>query len=126
MLDLWVLAVAAVLLAVLTVLRRKKQDRLCGHTPGFWGAVGLGVAFLIVGGLAALDFGRAFEVFHMLFFPGKDNWLFDGREDPVIYMLPEEFFRNCAILILAGILLACGGLIAWDLRKRKNSGISEH
>lgn len=117
-LDLWVLAVSAVLLLALTWLRRKKRDRLCGHTPGFWGAVGLGAAFLIVGGLAALDFNRAFVIFHQLFFPGKDNWLFDGREDPVIYMLPQEFFRNCAILILSGILLVCCGLIGWDLWKQ--------
>ena len=118
-LDLWVLAVSVVLLAVLTWLRRKKNDRLLGHIPGFWGAVGLGGAFLVIGGLAALDFERAFEVFHQLFFPGKDNWLFDGRVDPVIYILPEEFFRNCAILILAGILLSCCGLLLWDRHVRK-------
>ena len=75
--------------------------------------------FVIVGGLAALDFDRAFAVFHTIFFPGKDNWLFDPMTDPVILILPEEYFRSCALLILAGLLLACGVLIAADLRRRR-------
>ena len=78
-----------------------------------------GGLFVIVGGLAALDFDRAFAVFHTIFFPGKDNWLFDPMTDPVILILPEEYFRSCALLILAGLLLACGGLIAADLRRRR-------
>jgi integral membrane protein (TIGR01906 family) len=92
---------------------------LGGHTPGFWASVGLGVSFLVVGGLAALDFERAFVIFHQLFFSGKDNWIFDYRTDPIITMLPEEFFRNCAILILAGILIGCGLLIGRDLYLRR-------
>jgi len=118
-LDLRVLVGAVVLLTVVTVLRKKVPVKLCGHTPGFWGAIGLGASFLVIGGLAALDFDRAFVIFHQLFFPGKSNWVFDGRKDPIIYMLPAEFFRNCAIFILAGILLSCGGLILWDRKKRK-------
>ena len=118
-LDLRVLAVASILLLTLLLWKGKKPVRLIGHTPGFWGAVGLGVSFLIIGGLAALDFNRAFVIFHKLFFPGKDNWLFDSRKDPIINMLPAEFFRNCAILILASILLTCGILIVYDLKNKK-------
>ena len=115
-LDLWVLAISAVLLAGSYFL--KKQPRLGGHTPGFWSTIGLGVSIVTVGGLAALDFERAFEVFHKLFFPGQDNWMFSSYEDPVIDMLPVEFFRNCAIVIFAIILISCTALLIWDKKKK--------
>lgn len=117
-LDLAVLIVAGIALVVLCVIDRKKPVRLAGHTPGFWSAIGLGTNFLVVGGLVAIDFEKAFTVFHKIFFPGKDNWVFDGYEDPVINMLPAEFFRNCAILILAVILLSCIGLLLYDRKKK--------
>lgn len=118
LLDLGVLALCLVLLAAIFVLCRKKNWHpygFKGHGPGFWGAVGLGVVFLVVGGLAALDFDRAFVVFHQIFFPGKSNWIFDWRTDPIILLLPQEFFRNCALLILVLILTWCGVLIGTDL-----------
>lgn len=118
-LDLRVLAVAGVLLLTFLLWKGKKSVSMLGHTPGFWGAIGLGVSFTVIGGLAALDFDRAFVVFHKLFFPGKDNWLFDSRKDPIINMLPAEFFRNCAILILASILLICSILIIYDMKHKK-------
>lgn len=118
-LDLRVLAVASILLLTLLLWRGKQPVRLLGHTPGFWGAIGLGVSFLVIGGLAALDFNRAFVIFHKLFFSGKDNWLFDSRKDPIINMLPAEFFRNCAILILVSILLTCSIFIIYDLKQKK-------
>lgn len=118
-LDLRVLVVAGILLTVMVIWFRKKNLRLAGHTPGFWGAVGLGAGISAVGALAALDFDKAFTTFHKLFFPGKDNWLFDPRTDPIINLLPTEFFRNCAILILAVILLSCAGLLLWDWRVRR-------
>jgi len=117
LLDLWVLGLSLVALAVLFVYCRVRGVRPCrfrGRGPGFWAAAGLGTVFLAVGALAALDFDRAFTVFHALFFPGKTNWLFDWRTDPVILILPEAFFRNCAILILALLLLWCAVLIAAD------------
>lgn len=118
-LDLRVLAMAAVLLMVVKLLQRRNSVKLLGHTPGFWSAVGLGVTFSVVGILAALDFERAFTVFHKLFFPGKTNWEFVPRLDPVILMLPEAFFRNCAILILALLLIGCGLLLIWDRKVRR-------
>ena len=116
-LDLVVLAVSGVALAALCYVNRKETLRLAGHTPGFWSAVGLGAGFVIVGGLVALDFEKAFTVFHKIFFPGKDNWMFDPYEDPVINILPEAFFANCAILIFAVIVISCTALILYDRKK---------
>ena len=121
LLDLSVLLGAAVLLTALLLVKKKRTVLLAGHTPGFWSCLGLGSTFILIGSLAALDFDKAFEVFHKLFFPGKDNWLFDSRYDPVINMLPAEFFRNCALLILGVILLSCGLLIFLDIQKRKKT-----
>ena len=118
LLDLRVLAgAAAALAAALAVckLRNVRPYRFLGRGPGAWAAAGLGATFLTVGGLAALDFDRAFVVFHSIFFPGKDNWIFDWREDPIILFLPQDFFRNCAILILALLVVWCAVLIAADL-----------
>lgn len=126
LLDLGVLLLAPAILLVTIFLARKKRIRpyrFCGKGPGFWAAAGLGALFLAVGLLAALDFDRAFTLFHALFFPGKDNWIFDWRTDPVILILPQEFFRNCALLILALLLLWCAVLVASDrllLRKDQN------
>lgn len=127
LLNLWVLGLSLALLAALLGYCCRKKVRLYhfgGHGPGFWAAAGLGAVFLAVGGLAALDFDRAFVLFHTLFFPGKDNWMFDWQTDPVILILPEAFFQNCAILILSLLLLWCAVLILADLwvnqrRKRR-------
>ena len=125
LLDLWVAVISLAALVILFVLSRKRKltpAPLLGHGPGFWAAIGLGGLFLIVGGLAATNFERAFVVFHSIFFPGKTNWLFDWRTDPIILLLPEDFFRNCAILILALLVFWCVVLIAADLlaqRRRK-------
>ena len=118
LLDLRVLAGTLILLAAALAVCKAKGVRphlFLGRGPGFWAAAGLGAVFLTVGGLAALDFDRAFVIFHSLFFPGKDNWIFDWSMDPIILFLPQDFFRNCAILILALLLVWCAALIAADL-----------
>lgn len=101
---------------------RMRPARLLGRGPAFWAGAGLGAVFLAVAALAALDFDRAFVVFHAIFFPGKDNWLFDPSEDQIINILPQEFFRNCAILILAILAAGCTALIAFDLFRKKGRG----
>jgi integral membrane protein (TIGR01906 family) len=126
LLDLWVAGLCLLALGGLFLLCRRKKlrpSRFLGHGPGFWAAVGLGAVFLVLGGLAALDFDRAFVLFHAIFFPGKENWLFDWQTDPVILILPEEFFRNCALLILGLLLVWCAALIAADLWAGKKARI---
>ena len=118
LLDLAVLAVSAAVLigdALLRSRRKVQPYRFLGRGPGFWAAAGLGGVFSVIALLAATNFSRAFVIFHTLFFPGKDNWIFDWRTDPIILLLPEEFFRNCAILIVALLLVWCAVLVVTDL-----------
>ncbi|MCH5136802.1 TIGR01906 family membrane protein [Clostridiaceae bacterium UIB06] len=45
------------------------------------------------------NFDRLFTYFHELLF-NNNYWLLDPKTDPVISLLPEEYFLHCAILIL--------------------------
>ena len=120
LLDLWALGVGAVALAVLLIAARcagRRPGAILGRGPCFWAGAGLGGLFLVIGGLAALDFDRAFVIFHTLFFPGKDNWIFDRDTDQIINILPQDFFMHCAILILAILIVGCIVLILADFAK---------
>ena len=117
---------AAILLGsgcVLTALfaMRKKWGgyRLGKHSAAFWAAVLSLTAPILIGGLAAINFDRAFVIFHSIFFPGKTNWVFDWYRDPIIRVLPQDFFRNCAILIGLGLVTMSGGILLWECRKKK-------
>lgn len=124
-LDLQVLVCTLALTAACLLLIRRGRHHpalILGRGPAFWAGAGLGTVFLIVGVLAALDFDRAFVAFHALFFPGKDNWLFDPAQDQVINILPQAFFRNCALLILGILALGCAALIAFDLTRKRDRG----
>ena len=117
-LDLWLFFGSMAAIALLKLYRRRHEiPRLLGHGAAFWGAAGIGAVLLVIGAAAATNFDRAFTMFHSLFFPGEDNWIFDPALDPIITLMPEEFFRNCAILILAVLIAACAAIIIADKRK---------
>lgn len=121
LLDLWVLALSVLAMVITLFVSRwtgRRPGRLLGRGFTFWAGAGLGGAFLIVGALAATDFDRAFVIFHTLFFPGKDNWIFDPSTDQIINILPQDFFMHCAILILAILLIGCLVLILRDFPRR--------
>lgn len=84
----------------------------------FWGCIGLGGFFLIIGTFSAVNFHRAFLLFHRVFFPGKSNWVFYSHTDGIIRILPQAFFRNCALLILITAVLLCCVIILSDLRRQ--------
>ena len=46
--------------------------------------------------------------------------------DPIILFLPQDFFRNCALLILALLLVWCGCLIGTDLWAGKREKKTEN
>ncbi len=52
-----------------------------------------------------INFDKSFTTFHHIFF--KNNyWLFDIKNDPIITMLPQDFFFHCAILIISFIIIS--------------------
>ncbi|MGG3259815.1 TIGR01906 family membrane protein [Bacillus paranthracis] len=62
----------------------------------------------------AINFEKSFVIFHKLLF-SNDYWVFDPEKDPIILMLPEEFFMHAACAILLFIL--CGSIICYSLYK---------
>ena len=59
----------------------------------------------IVVGLIAINFGRAFNIFHYIFFD-NDYWILDPRVDLLINMVPIYFFIHISIFIGLLLLLA--------------------
>lgn len=62
----------------------------------------------------ALNWENAFVTFHEIAFR-NDYWIFDETTDPIIKILPDEFFLHCAIMIILLILL--GSLLCFGLSK---------
>ncbi len=126
--DLNAVALLISLAAVVTLIILAKKGVFTMSKPfGFnvmfsTGSFTLG-AFALIGAVASIDFSAAFTVFHKIFFPGKSNWLFDWNEDQIIRILPQDFFMNCAILILSSIIILCVLAIVASIiiKKRENS-----
>lgn len=111
-------ALSLIGLAVLlsAALRRRAYSVLWGA-----GAVSLCLPAVLLGA-CAIDFSRAFVLFHQVFFR-NDLWLFDPRTDPVILLLPEAYFLRCAVVLCAvvavgGLALLLGGLLLARRAKR--------
>lgn len=120
-LDLAVLVVSFILLVAYIIFTRAhfiNCYNFKGRRPYFYGGLGLLSSFIIIAILCIIDFNQAFVIFHKIFFPGKDNWLFYPSKDEIIKILPESFFASCAGLILAVMLVMCGVAIVTG-RKRK-------
>ena len=111
----------AALITIFVVLKKKKL-KLCRfrrRSAPFWSVVSLGVISSIIGIACAINFKATFVFFHHLFFPGKTNWYFDPYTDPIIDLLPNQFFSNCAVLIFGCMVLFCGGILVYEFLTRK-------
>lgn len=78
---------------------------------------------LTVGIAIAVSWQKVFVIFHELVFQ-NDYWIFDPVTDPVINILPDEFFFHCAAAILLFILIgsAASGILyrmLTQIRRRK-------
>ena len=127
-LDTVVLIVSLVATVVLAVLAWRGVFRLCrpfgAHVLLTSGGAVLAL-FALLALVISLDFDTAFVIFHMLFFPGKDNWTFDPTTDPIINALPQGFFANCALLIGASVIVLSLGCVIYGLIERKRRGAED-
>lgn len=128
-LNITVLLVSLLTVVVILVLKKRGVFSLSkqkGYNLWFKSGASVLTVFAVVGVLASLNFDVAFTVFHKLFFPDKENWVFDSRYDPVIEILPQQFFMNCAILILSFICILSVACIIYgiaDKKKKEKQGV---
>ena len=62
-----------------------------------------------------IGFEQFFTLFHQILFVGDDTWLFDPAKDPVILILPENFFLHTFLLFFCLYELIFGFvyLLSW-------------
>jgi integral membrane protein (TIGR01906 family) len=107
-LNFWCLVSSLLITIIIFILSKLKIIEIKKYLkfdPIFYSSLFAILIPVVVGILASIDFDRAFEVFHTIFFPGKNNWLFDPRTDEIILVMPQDFFMHCAILIGASLLI---------------------
>ena len=54
--------------------------------------------FIMICLAGLIGFNSFFTLFHQVLFVGDSTWMFDPAKDPVIWILPEEFFMHAFIL----------------------------
>ncbi|KRM54342.1 TIGR01906 family membrane protein [Lacticaseibacillus sharpeae] len=109
--NLFVFDIAVMLVTAWPTLRylrqltvRRERYELVGQARG-------GVLFSVaMVAIMAMNFDAFFIGFHKLLFRNND-WLFDPRTDPIINVLPENFFAVCFVLGFAIFLSVLGWLI---------------
>ena len=68
-----------------------------------------------------IGFEQFFTLFHQILFVGDDTWLFDPAKDPVILILPENFFLHAFLLFfcLYELLFGFMYLLSWKKLPKK-------
>ena len=69
-----------------------------------------------------IGFEQFFTLFHQILFVGDDTWLFDPAKDPVILILPENFFLHAFLLFfcLYELLFGFIYLLSWKNDRKKH------
>lgn len=100
----WILAVGTPVLVLLLIIKLHKGNyrflRIAAITSLLLPT--------ITAILCCINFNWTFTLMHRIFFRNND-WIFDPITDPIILLLPEEFFLQCAIVIILTVFL--GALI---------------
>lgn len=67
-----------------------------------------------------IGFEQFFTLFHQILFVGDDSWLFDPAKDPVILILPEDFFLHAFLLFFCLYELIFGFIYVCSWKKLPN------
>lgn len=109
------LGVAAMSLVFVAWSIRRAPDN-----PRTWRAIarggsGLVAGLILVGAIAAVAFGAAFELFHRILFPGG-NWAFP-ESSVLILLYPIAFWQLSAAAL--AVFAIGGGVLVWALARRR-------
>ncbi|MGF1372768.1 TIGR01906 family membrane protein [Streptococcus infantarius] len=74
----------------------RAEKSLFLHQRAFTLAAILPIVIAVIGLLIGFD--QFFTLFHEMLFPGDSSWLFNPATDPIIWVLPEEYFMHCFII----------------------------
>lgn len=107
--NIMVISLAVFILGLIVNIKKFRNYSFLKHT-----SISLLVVPIIFMIPVMINFDALFTFLHKILF-NNDYWLFDPNLDPVIDILPEEFFMHCLILILA-IIFVCS-LISYLLYK---------
>ena len=102
MLNFGVLLSSTIVIILLNILNKKGKIsfvKFAGKSPLIYAGIISLVVPIVIGLFAVIDFESAFDVFHMILFPGKTDWIFSPKTDQIIKVLPIEFFANCGVFI---------------------------
>lgn len=89
--------------SIVLIIKKKffNKLKLHNHNLEYWSSLLIITIFSFIFITTLINgFEKSFEKFHHIFFQGKDNWLFDPTKDEIIRILPQQYFLDCALLIL--------------------------
>lgn len=115
----YIIAAVCLILGIIIIVNKAKSR---DYSYLLTSAVTAIVLPLLLALYMAVDFNRAFVIFHRIFFR-NDYWLFDPVTDPVITILPDTFFMHCAIMIIVIVLLFCLAFILFYIKAKRHTGI---
>lgn len=96
----WIFAISSPILIIVLLLKLRQKSyhflRVAAITTILLPA--------ITALLCCIDFNWTFTLMHRILFRNND-WIFDPTMDPVILILPEEFFLQCAVVIILTVFL---------------------
>lgn len=120
-LDYVVLIASFVVLVVYLFALRKNKNLIYRPFNMSISVLIMLIPLILIGAIgiyALIDLNGAYAFFHKIFFPGKDNWVFNVSTDPIIKALPQEFFINCGILILGSYLTIYLFVLGFNLKRK--------
>lgn len=118
--SMQIISIIALILLTAWIVVYAKRKSAAFQWMKLTGAV-VAIVVAAVGAAVLIDWNWAFTTMHKIFFR-NDFWIFDAKTDPVINILPEQFFMHCGIMIivLAIVQIIALQLIYRRLKRRRN------
>ena len=122
--DFAIIGISALSLIIIAIILKTKKltpYRFLGRSAPFWSVASIGAICAILGIACAISFTETFIFLHKIFFVGKTNWSFKPSQDPIIRLLPNQFFSNCAIFIFSAIIIFSAAILLYEFLPRKKN-----